>query len=166
MRQLGTPPALTAAAVAVTNRHRQRSRPHHHQPRAVPQQAALGAVDIRLQRTVGLGHGDHADDLPVIADRRTDAATIEAGSSAALRGARAVLAAQGQVHVVPFGTVLAHRCPGVEQQHDALGVGVPVVSLVFGRPQMVAGLCRRPAGSSAQWLWPSMVFIIAQNLGQ
>ena len=96
----------------------------HDQPRTEPREAPLRTVDIGLQRAVGFGDRNHADDLLAIADRRGD--IHHRGFRVVRRlaaGTRAVLAAQGQVDVVPARVVLAHGLAEGIQQDDAARVG-------------------------------------------
>src|SRR5690606_17631170 len=90
---------------------------------------AFAALDERFDRTVGLGHGEHADDVAAIgadavADRRGHVhhrggivVRIAAG------GTRAVLAAQGPVDVVPARVVAADVAPRRVVDDDAAHIG-------------------------------------------
>ena len=111
---------------------------------AEPGQAHLGAVDVGLQRAVGLGHRDDAYDLPVGTDRRRHVHHRGVGVGRVFTGgAGPVLAAQGQQDVVPAGVVLAHGLAGGVQQHAAGAVGDvdAVVDLGLAHaPDLGAGL--------------------------
>ncbi|SST08579.1 Uncharacterised protein [Acinetobacter baumannii] len=98
--------------------------PEGDQPGTEPGQAPLRAVDVGLQAAVRLGHRNHPDDLPAILDRRRH---VHHRGIRVVRvfaaGARAVLAPESQVDVVPARIVLADGHPGGVQQHLAAGVG-------------------------------------------
>ncbi|MNQ64822.1 hypothetical protein D3C85_792590 [compost metagenome] len=114
------------------------------QPGAVRQQPAFRAIHIRLQRAVGLGHSDHADDLAVVANRRADVHHRRPRIVRVIaRGACAVFATQGQVDVVPARVILPHRRPAGVQHDEALGVGDvdAVVDLILWQaPDFRSGL--------------------------
>ncbi|MCY1514982.1 hypothetical protein D9M68_495550 [compost metagenome] len=94
------------------------------QPCAEPGQARLRALDVGLQRGVGLGHRDDADDPLAVADGRRHVHDRGLRVVRVLpRGAGAVLAAQGQVDVVPARIVLAHRHAAGVQQYHATAIG-------------------------------------------
>ena len=133
MRQCGTPAFADRLGIGGQAAQRRAEPPGQqraeqqaqgNQADAVPHQTAFGAVDIRLQRAVGFGHGDHADDLALVTDRRAhvhDRRVRIIGHRP--RRTRTVLAAQGQVHVVPARIILAHRDSAGVQHHLALVVG-------------------------------------------
>ena len=101
----------------------QQCRTQKHQ--APAQHRLLAALDERCDGLVGLGHRQHADDAAVtVADRRGDMhdGGILVGGIAAAR-ASAVLAAQGQVHVVPARIVPAEVAAAGIEHDDAARIG-------------------------------------------
>lgn len=117
------------------------------QPGTEPAKTRLRALDIGLQGAVGFGHRDHANDLLAIPDRCGDIHHRRVGIVRVFAGrAGAVLAAQGQQHIVPARIILADRQASGVEQDDALGVGDvdAVVDLGLGQPPDAGLGWRRP----------------------
>ncbi|MCY1436189.1 hypothetical protein D9M71_523050 [compost metagenome] len=182
MRKLRT---LTFAdSLGVTRQLAQRTRQPPRQRRANQQaqadqakaqvkQAPFGAVDVRLQRAVGLGHGNHANELAVVDDRRPHVhhrGAFIVGVAAG--GAGTVLATQGQVHIVPPRIVLAQGLATGVQQHDALRVSDidTVADLVLGQPPDLRTRAARAVGLEHFGQPPlaqgAGLDVIVQDLGQ
>ncbi|MNS63486.1 hypothetical protein D3C72_965820 [compost metagenome] len=90
---------------------------------AALQYLALAALDKRLHAGIRLGHRQHADHLIAVANRRGhmhDGRHLVIRPAA--RAARAILALQGEIYVIPTRIVAPYVAPAGIEQHDAVPV--------------------------------------------
>ena len=97
---------------------------------AALQYLALAAFDKSLHAGIRFGHRQHADHCIAVADRcghMHHRRHLVVGPAA--RAARAILALQGQIHVIPARIVAPYVAAAGIEQHDAVPVrdGDPVV---------------------------------------
>ncbi|MCY1353415.1 hypothetical protein D9M69_397560 [compost metagenome] len=118
---------------------------------AVQQDAMLAARDEGRHRGIGLGHGERADDaVPIAITFAYRGGHVHHGTGLVLRiaarAARAVLAAQRQVDIVPARIVAAHVGAGGVVADDAAGVGdIDAVADAVLVPAPYVGIDRRLA---------------------